>query len=50
MQKYSKREKNRARDLMHKITTTIARELVSIKSGAILEDLRYIKFSTVVKT
>ena len=43
MQKYSKREKNRAKDLMHKITTTIARELKSTKSGVILEDLRNIK-------
>jgi len=43
MRKYSKREKNRARDLMHKITATIARELVSIKHGVILEDLRNIK-------
>ena len=43
MEKYSKRERNRARDLMHKITATIARELVSIKHGAILEDLRRIK-------
>ena len=43
MQKYSKREKNRTRDLMHKITTTIVRELASLKHGAILEDLRYIK-------
>ncbi|ADB57539.1 RNA-guided endonuclease InsQ/TnpB family protein [Archaeoglobus profundus] len=43
MQKYSKRERNRVRDIMHKITTTIARELVSIKHGAILEDLKNIK-------
>jgi len=43
MQKYSKRERNRARDLMRKITTTIVRELVSIKHGAILEDLRNVK-------
>jgi len=43
MQKYSKREKNRAMDVMHKVTTTIARELASTKNGAILEDLRYIK-------
>ncbi|WP_457550458.1 RNA-guided endonuclease InsQ/TnpB family protein [Archaeoglobus sp.] len=43
MQKYSKREKNRVMDLMHKITTTIARELKSTNSGAILEDLRNIK-------
>ena len=28
---------------MHKITATIARELVSIKHGVILEDLRNIK-------
>lgn len=36
MKKYSRRERNRARDIMHKITTTIARELVSLKHGAIL--------------
>ena len=52
MKKYSKRERNRARDLMHKITTTIARELVSIKHGAILENLRTLKteYLTVAKT
>ena len=43
MRKYSKREKNRTEDLMHKITATIARELISVKHGAILEDLRNIK-------
>ncbi len=43
MQKYSKRERNRAMDLMHKVTTTIARELISVKHGAILEDLRNVK-------
>jgi len=43
MQKYSKRERNRVKDIMHKITTTIAREIASLKHGAILEDLRYIK-------
>ncbi len=43
MEKYSKRERNRAMDLMHKITTTIVRELVSIKHGVILEDLKDIK-------
>jgi len=43
MEKSSKREKNRCKDLMHKITTTIVRGLVSIKHGAILEDLRNIK-------
>ncbi len=43
MEKYSKRERNRARDIMHKITATIVRELVSIKHGVILEDLKNIK-------
>jgi len=43
MQKYSRRERNRARDIMHKITTKIARELALIKHGAILEDLKNIK-------
>jgi len=43
MKRYSKREINRARDLMHKITTTIVRELVSIKHGVILEDLKNFK-------
>ena len=43
MKKYSEREKNRAKDMMHKITTAIARELERMKSGAILEDLRNIK-------
>ena len=43
MRKYSKREKNRAKDLMHKITTTIVRELASAKCGVILEDLKNIK-------
>ena len=43
MQKYSRREKNRAMDIIHKITTTIVRELVSTKCSAILEDLKNIK-------
>ncbi|RLI75633.1 transposase [Archaeoglobales archaeon] len=43
MEKYSKRERNRATDIMHKITTTIARELASTKCGAILENLKNIK-------
>ncbi len=42
MKKYLKREKNRTRDLMHKITV-IARELISIRSRAILEDFRNTK-------
>jgi len=43
MKKYSKREKNRAKDLMHKLTTKITRELADLKSGAILENLKNIK-------
>ena len=43
MEKYSKRERNRVKDFMHKLTTTIARKLASLKCGAILEDLRNIK-------
>jgi len=37
MQKCSKREKNRAKDFMHKLTTKITKELRKFKSGAILE-------------
>jgi len=43
LRKYSGRERNRARDFMHKLTTSIARELRELGSGAILEDLRNIK-------
>ena len=43
MGKYSRRERNRAKDFMHKLTTKIARELSEIKSGAILENLKSIK-------
>jgi len=43
MKKYSKREKNRVMDIMHKITTTIVRELISIRNGAILENLKNFK-------
>ncbi|MHA1833811.1 MAG: RNA-guided endonuclease TnpB family protein [Candidatus Baldrarchaeia archaeon] len=43
MQKYSKREKNRAKDFMHKLTTKITKELRKFKSGAILENLKNIK-------
>ncbi|MCD6381026.1 MAG: transposase [Candidatus Odinarchaeota archaeon] len=43
MKKYSKREKNRVKDLMHKLTTKITRELADLKSGAILENLKNIK-------
>ncbi len=43
MRKYSRREKDRARDFMHKLTARIAGELGGVESGAILEDLRNIK-------
>ena len=43
MEKYSRRERNRAKDFMHKLTTKIVRELSEVKSGAILEDLKNIK-------
>jgi len=43
MEKYSRRERNRAKDSMHKLTTKIVRELSEVKSGAILEDLKNIK-------
>ena len=43
MEKYSRRERNRAKDFMHKLTTKIAGELSVMRSGAILEDLRDIK-------
>ncbi|MEM0162457.1 MAG: transposase, partial [Thermoproteota archaeon] len=43
LEKYSKREKNRAKDFMHKLTTQIARELKEKNCGAILENLKGIK-------
>jgi len=43
IQKYSRREKDRARGFMHKLTARIAGELKELRSGAILEDLRGIK-------
>jgi len=43
MEKYSKRERDRSKDIMHKITTKIARELAMLGIGAILEDLKNIK-------
>jgi len=43
MQRYSKRERNRAKDFLHKLTTKIAKELSILQSGAILEDLKDIK-------
>jgi len=43
LEKYAGREKNRARDFMHKLTTSIAMELKELGSGAILEDIKGIK-------
>ena len=43
MKKYSRRERSRARDFMHKLTTEITRELSELESGAILENLKNIK-------
>ena len=50
MEKYSRREKNRAKDFMHKLTIKIARELSRAKSGAILENLRGIKSGVLRKS
>jgi putative transposase len=44
LRKYSRREKNRAKEFMHKLTTAIARELERTKSGAIMERLKGIKY------
>jgi len=43
MRKYSRREGNRARDFMQKLTTEIARKLKESSSGAIMERLKGIK-------
>ena len=43
LRKYSRRERNRARDFMHKMTTDIARKLRESGSGAIMEKLKGIK-------
>ncbi|MEM3832864.1 MAG: transposase [Thermoprotei archaeon] len=43
LKKYSKREKNRAENFMHKLTTQIARKLKEKSHGAIFEDLNGIK-------
>jgi len=43
LHKYSRRERNRARDFIHKLTTAIARMLSTRGYGAILEDLKGIK-------
>ncbi|MEM0262596.1 MAG: transposase, partial [Nitrososphaerota archaeon] len=43
LEKYSRRENNRVKDFMHKLTTQIAEELKEKNCGAILEDLKDIK-------
>ncbi len=43
LQKYSSRERNRAKDFTHKLTTEIARKLKESSSGAIMEGLKGIK-------
>ncbi|MEM2799369.1 MAG: transposase [Candidatus Bathyarchaeia archaeon] len=43
LKKYSKRERNKARDFMHKLTASIARELNEKNCGAILENLKGVK-------
>jgi len=43
MEKYSEREKNRAKDFLHKLTTKIARKLKESGCGAVLENLNGIK-------
>ncbi|MEM2374562.1 MAG: transposase [Thermoproteota archaeon] len=43
LKKYSGREKSRAKDFMHKLTTQIARGLKEKNCGAILEDLKGVK-------
>jgi putative transposase len=43
LQKYSMRERNRAKDFMHKLTAEIARELRESSSGAVMERLKGIK-------
>jgi putative transposase len=43
MERYSKRERNRVKDFMQKLTTEIARKLRESNSGAIMERLKGIK-------
>jgi hypothetical protein len=40
LQRYSRREKNRARDFLHRLTTEIAKKLSEVNSGAIMERLK----------
>lgn len=44
MKKYSRRERNRVKDSMHKLTTEIVRGLRESNSGAIMEELNGIKY------
>ncbi|MEM3576473.1 MAG: transposase [Thermoproteota archaeon] len=44
LEKYSKREENRAKDFMHKLTTSIAEELKEKNCGAIMERLKSVKY------
>jgi len=50
MEKYSRRERNRVKDFIHKLTTKIAEELSEIESGAILENLKNIKSGVLCKS
>jgi putative transposase len=43
LQRYSNRERNRAKDFMHKLTTEIAGRLKESSSGAVMERLKGIK-------
>ncbi|MEM1658493.1 MAG: transposase [Candidatus Jordarchaeales archaeon] len=43
LKKYSKCERNKARDFMHKLTASIAKELKEKSCGAILENLKGVK-------
>ena len=49
MEKYGRRERNRARDFLHKLTARIVGKLVSLNYGIILEDLNGIKEKTAKK-
>jgi len=44
MKKYSRRERNRVKDFMHKLTTEIVRGLRESNSGVIMEELNGIKY------
>ena len=50
LRKYSRRERNRARDFMHKLTTAMARELRESNSGAIMKKLKGVKHRVLNKS